>query len=179
MRRLATAGSRGLGTSLGAIRAVWRVQPWPSRWRRGTRRRRPWRGGLTAARDSSGEQSCGQQSRDDQIKGTGGLLTLRGSVGVAKQRRRHKDATRRRWRGSGCVEIARVSVDRTKQSGKGHTEGCPEQLAARRSSPWHWMGRERDGGRITGSDRRRAVAKLPACVGRARERARGFGRGRK
>jgi hypothetical protein len=31
----------------------------------------------------------------------------------------------------------------------------------------------------TGSGRRRAVAELPARVGRARERARGLGRGRK
>jgi hypothetical protein len=36
-----------------------------------------------AARDCSGEQSHEQQSGDDQIKGTGGLLTLRGSAGVS------------------------------------------------------------------------------------------------
>jgi hypothetical protein len=65
-------GSRGLGFSLGAFRAVWRTRPWPSRWRRGTRERRPQRGGLTAARDCSGdqsrEQSREQQSGDNQIK---------------------------------------------------------------------------------------------------------------
>jgi hypothetical protein len=60
-----------LGTSLGAIRAVWRLQPWPSRWRRGTRERRPRWGGLTAARGCSREQSREQQNRDGQIKGTG------------------------------------------------------------------------------------------------------------
>jgi hypothetical protein len=84
----------------------------------------------------------------------------------------------RRW-GFGYAKIAPVSADRTQQKGKGHTEGCPKQLTARRSSPWHWAGRGRDGGRRTGSGRRRAVAELPAFVGRARERARGFGRGRK
>jgi hypothetical protein len=46
-----------------------------------------------AARDSSGEQSRGQQSKDDQIKGTGGLRTLRGSAGVTKQLRRRRDST--------------------------------------------------------------------------------------
>jgi hypothetical protein len=66
---------------------------------------------------SSGEQSREQQSRDDQIKGTGGLLTLRGSAGVAKQRRMRKDAMGQRRRGSGYVRIAPVSADRTKQRG--------------------------------------------------------------
>jgi hypothetical protein len=49
----------------------------------------------------------------------------------------------------------------------------------RRSSPWHWTGRERDGGRRTGGDGRRAVAGLSTRVGRARERARQLGKGRK
>jgi hypothetical protein len=172
-------GSRGLGASPGTIRAVWRTQPWPSRWRRGTRGRRPRRGGLTAARDSSGEQSREQQRRNDQIKGTGGSLTLRGNAGVAKQRRRRRDSTGQRWRGSGCARIAPVSTDWTKQRGEGHTEVCPEQLTARRNSLWHGTGRGRDGGRRTGSSRRRAMAELSARVGRARERARGVCRGRK
>jgi hypothetical protein len=172
-------GSRGLGASSGVIMAVWRARPWPSRWRRGTRERRPRRGGLTAARDCSSEQSREQQSGDDQIKGTGGLLTLRGSARVAKQRRRHRDTTRRWLRDSSCAKIAPVSADQTKQRVRGHTKGCPEQLTTRRSSPWHWTGRGRDGGRRTGSGRRRAVAELPVRVGRARERARGFGKGRK
>jgi hypothetical protein len=172
-------GTRGLGFSSGAIRAVWRTRPWPSRWRRGTRGRRPRRGGLTAVWDSSSEQSHEKQSRDDQIKGMGGLLTLRGSAGVAKQRQRRKHVTGQRRQGFGCARTAPVSTDRTKQRGEGHTEGCPEQLTVRRNSPWHGTGRGRDGGRRTGSSRRRAVAKLSACAGRARERARGFGRGRK
>jgi hypothetical protein len=104
---------------------------------------------------------------------------LRGSAGVVKQRWRCRDSTGRRRRGSGCVKIAPVSVDRTQQRGKGHTEGCPEQLTVRRSSPWHWTGHVRDGGHKTGSGRRRAVAELLARVGRARERARGLGKGRK
>jgi hypothetical protein len=47
-------GSRGLGTGLGVIRAIWRTRSWPSRWRRGTRGRRPRRSGLTAALEFSG-----------------------------------------------------------------------------------------------------------------------------
>jgi hypothetical protein len=86
---------------------------------------------------------------------------------------------RRRWRSSVCARITPVSAGRLNQGGKGHTEGCPEQLTVRRSSPWHWTGRERDGGRRTGGDRRRAIAGLSARVGRARERARELGRGRK
>jgi hypothetical protein len=78
---------------------------------------------------------------------------LRGSAGVAKQRRRHKNATTQRHRDSDCAKVAPVSVDRTKQRGRGRTEGCPEQLTVRQSSPWHWTGRGRDGGRRTGSDR--------------------------
>jgi hypothetical protein len=161
-----------LGFSSCAIRAIWQTRPWPSRWRRGTRGRKPRRGGLTGAQDSSSEQSCEQQSRDDQIKGTGGLLTLRGSAGVTKQRRRRKDVTGRRRRGSGCGRIAPMSADRTKQRGEGHTEGCPEQLTARRNSPWHGTRRGHDGGRRTGSSRRRAVVELSAHAGRARKRGR-------
>jgi hypothetical protein len=158
-------------------RAVWRTRSWPSRWRRGTRGRRPRRGGLMAVRDSSGEQSHEQQSRNDQIKGTSGLLTLRGSAGVMEQRQRRKDVTGRRRRGSGCARIALVSADRTKQRGEWHTEGCPEQLTVRRNSPWHATGRGRDGGRRTGSGRRGAVAEISARVGRARERQGGLAEG--
>jgi hypothetical protein len=68
-----------------------------------------------------------------------------------------------------------VSADRSNQIVEGHTEGCPEQLTVRRNSHWHGTGRGRDGDRKTGSSRRRAVAELSARVGRARERARGFG----
>jgi hypothetical protein len=133
-------GSRGLGFSSGVFRAVWRTQPWPSHRRGGTRESRPRRGGLTVVLDCSGEQSRELQSGDDQIKGTGGLHILGGgggNAGGAKQRRRRRDSTGRRRRGSGCTKIAPVSADRTQQRGKGHTEGCPEQLTVRRSSPWH------------------------------------------
>jgi hypothetical protein len=85
----------------------------------------------------------------------------------------------RRRRGSGCAKIAPMSTDRTQQRGKGHTEGYPEQLTVRRSSPWHWTGHGRDGGHRTGNGRRWAVAELPARMGRAREGARGLDRGRK
>jgi hypothetical protein len=171
-------GTRGSRFSSGAFRAVWRTRPWASRWRRGTRERRPRQGWLTAALDCSDEQSREQQSGEGQIKGVGELLTLRGSAGVAKQRRRRKDSTGRRRRDSGRAKIAPVSVDQTQQRGKGHNEGCPEQLIVRRSSAWHWTGRGHDGGRRIGSGQRRAEAELSARVGRARERARGFGRGR-
>jgi hypothetical protein len=130
-------GTRGSGTSLGAIRAVWQVRPWPSRWHRGTRERRPRQGGLTATLDCSGEKSREQQSGDDQIKGTGGLLTLRGSAGVTKQWRRRRDSTGQRCRGSGCAKIAPMSADRMQQRAEGHTKGCLEQLTVRRSSLWH------------------------------------------
>jgi hypothetical protein len=168
-------GSRGMGTSSGVFRAVWRTRPWVSRRRESTRRRCTRRGGLTAARDSSSEESREQQSSNDQIKGAGGLLTFRGSAGVTGQRRRRKDVTERRRRGSGCARIAPVSTDQTNQGGEGHTERCPEQLTARRNSLWHGTGRGRDGDRRTGSSRWRAVAELSIRAGRARERARGFG----
>jgi hypothetical protein len=77
--------------------------------------------------------------------------------------------TGRHRRGSDCARIAPVSADRTKQRGEGHTEGCPEQLIARRNSPWHGTGRGRDDGCRTGSCRRGAVAELSARVGRTRE----------
>jgi hypothetical protein len=80
------------------------------------------------ARDSSNEESREQQSNNDQIKGAGGLLTLRGSAGVTGQRRRRKDATGQRRRGSGCARIAPVSTDQMNHRGEGHTEWCPEQL---------------------------------------------------
>jgi hypothetical protein len=119
-------GSRGLGASSGVFRAVWRTRPWVSRRCESTTRRCTWQGGLTAARDSSVEQSREQQSTNDQIKGAGGLLTLRGSTGVTGQWRRRKDATGRRWWGSSYARIAPVSVDQMNQRGEGHTEGCPE-----------------------------------------------------
>jgi hypothetical protein len=171
-------GSRGLGASSGVFRAVWRTRPWPSCRCGSTRGCCTRQGELTVARDSSSEQSHEQQSSNDQIKGTSGLLTLRGSAGITKQWWWRKDRMgRRRW-GSGCARIAPVSADRTKQRGEGHTEGCPEQLTVRQNSSWHRTGHRRDGDRRTGSSRRRAVAELSARVGRARERARGFGRGR-
>jgi hypothetical protein len=172
-------GTRGSGTSMGAIRVVWRTRPWSSHRRGGTSERRPRRGGLTTALDCSGEQSCELQSGDNQIKGTGRLLTSRRSAGVTKQRWRHRGSMGRRWQTPTAQENASMSADRTQQGGRGHTEGCLEQLIVRRSSPWHWTGHGRNGGHGTGGGRRRAVAELPVCVGRARERARELGRGRK
>jgi hypothetical protein len=172
-------GTEGSGFSLGANRVVWWVQPWPSRRCKGTRGRRPRQGGLTAALDCSGKQSREQQSGDDQIKGTGELLTLSANSG-ARGGQRRCGGTLGRWRrGSGYAKTSPVSVDPTQQGGRGHTEGCPEQLTERRSSPWHWTRHGRDDGHGTCSGRRRAVAELSARMGKARERARGFGRGRK
>ena len=86
-------GSRGLGTGLGAIRAIWRVQTGASRRRGSTRGRCTRRGGLTAARGNSGEQLRVNQRSTWGNRGAGRLLTLRGSAGGTGQRRRHRDAT--------------------------------------------------------------------------------------
>jgi hypothetical protein len=75
-------------------------------------------------------------------------------------------------------ENAPVSADQMQQGGRGHTEGCSEQLTVRRSSPWHWTGHGRNGGHGTGGGCRRAVVELSVRAGRARERARELGRGR-
>jgi hypothetical protein len=130
-------GTRGSGTSLGAIGAVWRTRPWPSHRRWGTRERRPRWGGLTAALDCSGEQLRELQSGDNQIKGTGRFLTSSRSAGVVKQRRRSRGSTGRRWRTPATQENAPLSVDRMQQGGRGHTKGFLEQLTVRQSSPWH------------------------------------------
>jgi hypothetical protein len=119
-------GTRSSGTSLGTTRAVWRTRPWPTRWRRSTTGRRPRRSGLTAALDCSSEQSRELQSKDNQIKGTDRLLTSSKSAGVAKQRRRRRGSTGRRWRTPAAQENAPMSMDRAQQGGRGHTEGCPE-----------------------------------------------------
>jgi hypothetical protein len=129
--------------------------------------------------DCSDEQSRELQSGDNQIKGTGRLLTLSRSASVAKQRQRRRGSTGRRWRTPAAQENAPVSVDRTQQGGRGHIEGCPEQLTVRQSSPWHWTGHGHNGGHGTGGGRRQTVAELSVCAGRARERARELGRGRK
>jgi hypothetical protein len=135
------------------LSAVWRTRPWVSHRRGSTRRPCTRRGRLTAARDSSCEQSREQHSSNDQIKGASGLLTLRGGAGVTGQRRRRKEATGRRRQGFGYTRIAPVSADRTNQRGEGHTEGCLEQLTARWNSPWHGTGHRRDGDHRTGSSR--------------------------
>jgi hypothetical protein len=150
-----------LGASSGPFRVVWRTRPWPSRRHGSTRGRCTRRGGLTAARDSSGEQSREQQSSNDQIKGASMLLTLRGSAGVTEQRQRRKDTTGQRRRGSGCARIAPVSVDWTNHREEGHTEGCSEQLTARWNSPWHETGHRRDGDRRIGSFNRRIRDQQP------------------
>jgi hypothetical protein len=83
------------------------------------------------------------------------VLTSSANSGTLGERRGCDGASgRRRW-DFGCANIAPVSADWTKQRGRGHTKGCPEQLTVRRSSPWHWTGHRRDGGHETGSGRRR------------------------
>jgi hypothetical protein len=119
-------GTRGLGVGLGAHRGIWRTQPRAPRRRGSTRGRCTWRGGLTAAWGNSNEQLCVNQCSTQGNRGAGRLLTLRGSAGGTGQRRRHRDATGRRWRSSGCARTTLVSMDRTNQRGGGHTEGCPE-----------------------------------------------------
>jgi hypothetical protein len=68
--------------------------------------------------------------------------------------------TGRRWRSSGCARITPVSGGLLNQGGNGHTEGCPEKLTARRSSPWHLIGRGCNGGHRIGGGRRWAVAEI-------------------
>jgi hypothetical protein len=89
-------GSRGLGVCSGTFRAVWRTWPWLSHRHGSTRGRCTQRGGLTAVRDSSGDQSREQQNSNEQSS-----KNLSGSVGVIGQRRRRKDTTGRWRRGSG------------------------------------------------------------------------------
>jgi hypothetical protein len=85
---------------------VWWTQPWASRRRGGTKRRCTRRGGLTAARDSSGEQSREQQSSNDQIKGAGRFLTLRGSAGS----RGNGGGARTQWGDGGEALAAQESL---------------------------------------------------------------------
>jgi hypothetical protein len=99
---------------------------------------------------------CGTQGN----KGAGRLLTLRRNAGGMGQRRRHRDATGRWWQSSGCARTTLVSAGRLNQGGKGHTEGCPEKLTARRSSPWHWTGRGRNDDHGRGDGRRWAMAEV-------------------
>jgi hypothetical protein len=119
-------GTRGLGVGLGVHRGIWRTQPRAPRQCGTTRGRCTRRGGLTAARGNSGEQLRVNQRSTWGNRGAGRLLTLRGSAGGTGQRWRHRDATGRRWRSSGCARTTPVSADRTDQRGGGHTEGCPE-----------------------------------------------------
>jgi hypothetical protein len=145
-------GSKGLGNSSGAFRAVWWTRPWVSCWRGSTRGHCTRRGGLTAARINSGEQSRGQKGSNDRIKGAGRLLTSSANSGECGGRRRCGGTSgRRRW-GSGCTRTAPVSADRANQRG-GHTEGCPEQLTARRNSTRQRTGCGRDDDRRTNCDR--------------------------
>jgi hypothetical protein len=91
----------------------------------GTRGRRPRRGGLTAALDSSGEQSHEQQSRDDQIKGTGGLLTL---GEVLESRSNSVGVGTRRGDGGGAPaaqEPLRCAWARQTREGEGTPKGVP------------------------------------------------------
>jgi hypothetical protein len=119
-------GTRGLGVGLGAHRGIWRTQPRAPRRRGSTRGRCTRRGGLTVARGNSSEQLRNNQCSTQRNRGARRLLTLRGSAGSTGQRRRHKDATGRRWRSSSCARTTPVSTDWTHQRGGGHTEGCPE-----------------------------------------------------
>jgi hypothetical protein len=141
--------------------------PWAQNRHGGTKECRPrWErfcGGAT----NSGEQLRGRRDDTWRNNSMGRMLTLSENSGTLGERRGCNGASgRRRW-DFGCAKIAPVSADRTKQRGRGHTEGCPEQLTVRRSSPWHWTGHERDGGHGTGSGRRRAVAELPSSRGQS------------
>jgi hypothetical protein len=109
----------------------------------------------------------------------GRLLTSSANSRTLGERRGCSGASGRRRRGSDCARTAPVSVDRVQHGGRGHTEGCPELLTARRSSPWHWTGHRRNSSHETGGGHRRAVAELSVRASRARERVRELGKGRK
>jgi hypothetical protein len=119
-------GTRGLRVGLGTHMGIWRTQPRAPRRRGSTRGRYTRRGRLTAAWGNSGEQLRVNQCSTQGNRGAGRLLTLRGRAGGTGQRRRHRDATGRRWRSSGCSRTTPVSAGRLNQGGKRHTEGCPE-----------------------------------------------------
>jgi hypothetical protein len=86
-------GTRGLGVGLGAHRGIWRTQSRAPRRHGSTRGRCTRRGGLTAAWGNSGEQLRDNQCSTQGNRGAGRLLTLRGSAGGTRQRRRYRDAT--------------------------------------------------------------------------------------
>jgi hypothetical protein len=172
-------GSSGLGKGSDTFSATRRTRLWAQNRHGGARERRPrwerFHGGAT----NSGEQLRGRWGDTWRNKGMGRVLTSSANSGARGGRRRCGGTSGRRRRGSGCAKTAPVSADPTQQGGRGHTEGCPEQVTVRRSSPRHWTGHGRDGGHGTGIGRRRTMVELPARVGIARERARGLGRGRK
>jgi hypothetical protein len=124
-------GTRGLGVGLGAHRGIWQTQPRAPRRCGSTTGRYTRRGGLTAARGNSGEQLRANLCSTQGNRGAGRLLTLQGNAGGTGQRRRHRDATGRRWLSSGYARTTPLSAGRLNQGGKGHTEGCPEKLKAR------------------------------------------------
>jgi hypothetical protein len=74
-------GSRGLGKDSGAFRATWRTKPWAQRRRGGTIGHRTRRGGPSAARTYSDEQSSEDQGNKQRNRGARRLLTSRGNHG--------------------------------------------------------------------------------------------------
>jgi hypothetical protein len=103
-------GTRGSGFSLGAFRTVLRTRPWASRRHGSTRGRCTRLGGITAAGGNSGEKSRAKQGSNDQIKGMSRFLASSRSAGVARQRRRRKGLTGRRWWSSDCTGGSPVSA---------------------------------------------------------------------
>jgi hypothetical protein len=91
-------GSRGLGKSSGALRAIWRTQSWAQYQRGGTRGRRTRRGGLTAAQINSGEELRGHWGSTRRNKGMGRLLTSSANSGALGRRQGRSEASGRRWR---------------------------------------------------------------------------------
>jgi hypothetical protein len=81
------------------------------------------------------------------------------------------EASGRRRRGSGYAKAAPVSADSTHQGGRGHTEGVSRAADSKAKLTVALDGARRDGSHGTDSGRWRAVAGLPARVGRVRERA--------
>jgi hypothetical protein len=74
----------------------------------------PWRSSPTAAQLNYAERLCGQQGREWEIKGMGGLVSSRDISRALEQRRGHREDLGRRWRRLGCVTRSLVSTNQGK-----------------------------------------------------------------
>jgi hypothetical protein len=87
-----------MGKVLGKFGVTRRAQPLARHQRSDTRGHGPRRSSPTTAHVDSGERLHGQQDSKWEIKGMGGLFTLRDGSGALEQRRGHREGPGRRWR---------------------------------------------------------------------------------